>query len=384
MIEIYVSKKGVITTQNSTVSDSIQFETVRFTFENDEWDELTKTAVFKNGETTVNILLNADSNCISENECYVPFEVISPPFFTVSVFGVNGTKRATTERCRITVTQSGYELGDAPSTPTETEYAQIISLVDETKAIAQSVRDDADSGAFKGDKGDKGETGEQGIQGVQGEQGISGAQGTKGEKGDPFSIAKIYSSITQMQNDYINTDVKLGDFVLINTGNTKDEDNAKLFVKANTKFEYITDLSGATGIKGPKGDKGEQGIQGKQGIQGIRGIQGPKGDKGEQGPRGFSGLVPQKNVPYSANITIPANIETVIDVLQGNISVSLGSPISDYSNEWIFIITQSETAYDVVLPEIDWQLGIAPTFLPDSITEIRLYYKGSILQGVWT
>ena len=131
------------------------------------------------------MVLNSDSAiCTGKDECYVPYEVIKAPDFTVSVFGVLGDSRATTPQTRITVTESGYGEGDVPSEPTPTEYEQLLSIANETKQIAQSVRDDADSGAFKGDKGDIGPQGEKGDKGDTGEQGIQGIQGIKGDKGD--------------------------------------------------------------------------------------------------------------------------------------------------------------------------------------------------------
>ena len=83
--------------------------------------------------------------------------------------------------------ESGYVLGEEPSEPTPTEYQQLINLSAQAVNIAQSVRDDANNGLFKGDKGERGETGPQGIPGIQGKtgpQGIQGARGPKGEKGD--------------------------------------------------------------------------------------------------------------------------------------------------------------------------------------------------------
>ena len=74
--------------------------------------------------------------------------------------------------------------------------------------------------------------------------------------------------------------VKEGQFVLIDTGNVEDEDNAKLYVKGQSSYTYITDLSGATGMTGPQGLRGETGPAGKDGA---------KGDKGEQGPAGPAG-----------------------------------------------------------------------------------------------
>ena len=150
----------------------------------------------------------------------------------------------------------------------------------------------------KGDKGDRGDQGIQGIQGLQGEKGEKGDKGDKGdrgEKGDGFSISKIYSSIAQMNSGFATDGVAIGGFVLINTGNVEDADNARLYVKQDKGYSYLTDLSGSPGIKGEKGDKGDkgdtgaEGPQGPQGIQGIQGPQGPKGDTGDQGPQGDKG-----------------------------------------------------------------------------------------------
>ena len=146
--------------------------------------------------------------------------------------------------------------------------------------------------SLKGAKGDKGETGAAGAKGDRGEtgavgpQGAEGAQGPagqKGEKGDPFSIAKVYKSVAEMNSGYAADGVPQGGFVVINTGNVEDEDNAKLFYKGTAKYEYLTDLSGAQGMTGPKGEPGATGKQGPVGPQGETGAKGDKGEKGEPG-----------------------------------------------------------------------------------------------------
>lgn len=107
------------------------------------------------------------------------------------------------------------------------------------------------------------------LQSLRGEQGAKGEQGEKGEKGDKgdsFSIKKTYASISEMEADYSNSTIPVGSFVLINTDDVEDEDNAKLFVKGETAYSFVTDLSGATGIKGEKGEKGEKGDSGLQGL----------------------------------------------------------------------------------------------------------------------
>lgn len=157
--------------------------------------------------------------------------------------------------------------------------------------------------------------------------------------GDAFTIVKTYSSVQAMEDDYNNPEVKTGQFVMIDTGNVQNEEDSRLYLKGNTKWKFISDLSGAQGIQGlsayqvavqhgfegteaewlislkgekgetgPKGDKGNtgekgatgergpQGLQGERGLQGVQGekgepgIQGPVGPKGEQGEQGIQGI----------------------------------------------------------------------------------------------
>lgn len=157
--------------------------------------------------------------------------------------------------------------------------------------------------------------------------------------GDAFTIVKTYSSVQAMEDDYNNPEVKAGQFVMIDTGDVENEEDSRLYLKGDTEWKFISDLSGAQGIQGlsayqvavqhgfegteaewlislkgekgetgPKGDKGDtgekgatgergpQGLQGERGLQGVQGekgeqgIQGPVGPKGEQGEQGIQGI----------------------------------------------------------------------------------------------
>lgn len=150
----------------------------------------------------------------------------------------------------------------------------------------------------QGPVGPMGPMGPQGVQGAQGEVGPVGPQGPtgeKGEKGEAFSIARMFASVAEMNASFNDQDVKEGQFVLINTGNVEDADDARMYVKGKEAYSFVCDLSGAAGIQGPKGETGAQGIQGirgEQGIQGVAGEIGPKGEtgaRGEQGPKGEQG-----------------------------------------------------------------------------------------------
>lgn len=85
MIKIDILEDGHIIAYNNTVSDSIMFEKMNFAFP-ENWNGYKKTAVFRNGETTVSVVLDSSELCTGESECYIPHEVIKAPQFTVSVF----------------------------------------------------------------------------------------------------------------------------------------------------------------------------------------------------------------------------------------------------------------------------------------------------------
>lgn len=150
--------------------------------------------------------------------------------------------------------------------------------------------------------------------------------------GDAFVIVKTYPSIQAMQDDYNNPEVKAGQFVMINTGNVENEEDSRLYLKGDTEWKFISDLSGPQGPKGDTGSglniKGEldsesqlpqEGVSGDawliagnlyvfvgengnvesnpkwsnvgsiQGPAGPQGPVGPKGEQGEPGPKGEPG-----------------------------------------------------------------------------------------------
>ena len=184
MINFEINEEGKVIVYNTVISDSVKFETIKFNLPK-SWDGYTKTAVFRNGDTVLGVILNGDSRlCTGANECYIPHEVIKFPELTVSVFGVLGDSRVTTSQAAIRVIQSGYGEGGEPSDPTPSEYEQLVNLATETKQIAQSVRTDADNGAFKGDKGDPG------TQGLKGDKGDKGDDGYTPQKGVDYFTAE--------------------------------------------------------------------------------------------------------------------------------------------------------------------------------------------------
>lgn len=226
----------------------------------------------------------------------------------------------------------------------------------------------------KGDKGDPGEQGPQGEQGPvgpQGPKGDTGAQGVpgvKGDQGEPFAITKTYPTIAEMEANANN--IESGRFVII-VSDVSDEDNAKLYVKGDTGFTFIADLSGMQGIQGPAGPQGIQGIQGEkgekgdkgdtgpagadgakgekgdtgetgpQGPQGPQGIQGPKGEKGDKGDKGDTGE--QGPAGSDANVTA-ANIKSALgyDPAKQSEVDSLSEEIANHTGNTGLHVTSAE------------------------------------------
>ena len=291
MINVDIENNGQVVVYGTTITDSARSEKIHFNFP-ESWNGYVKKALFKNGEKTVGVFLNADKTiCTGEDECFIPHEVIKAPQFTVSVFGVSGDSRVTSAEATIKVTESGYTKGDFPTNPSPTEYEQLLNIAAETKQIAQSVRNDADNGNFKGEKGD------------------TGPQGEKGDKGEAFT----YEDFTAEQLEKL-------------MGEKGD-----------------TGPQGLQGIQGEKGDKGEQG---DQGIQGEKGEKGDKGDaftyedftpeqlaalKGSKGADGKDGYTPQKGIDYFtaqdiARLNIPSVDQTYIPTSENAVS---GKAISE-------------------------------------------------------
>lgn len=68
--------------------------------------------------------------------------------------------------------------------------------------------------------------------------------------GDAFTYKKEYPSIEAMEADWGTADVKLGEYVLINTNDVEDPDDAKVYLKTQEGWKFIVDLSGIQGIQG--------------------------------------------------------------------------------------------------------------------------------------
>ena len=117
-----------------------------------EWDDI--TAIWLNFEprtgTAITALL-ADGNSFDESLGVS----LSAGTWRVSAHGTNGAgKEIHTTPVLLNVAQAGGRDGEAPPYVPPDAAGQIAAVAAEARDIAQSVRDDADAGKFKGDKGD--------------------------------------------------------------------------------------------------------------------------------------------------------------------------------------------------------------------------------------
>ena len=130
-----------------------------------EWDDI--TAVYLNFEprngTAITALLTDGAFDESLGVS------LSAGTWRVSAHGTNSAgKEIHTTPVLLNVAQAGGRDGDAPPYVPPDAAGQIAAVAAEARDIAQSVRDDADAGLFKGDKGDKGDPGADGKTPVKG------------------------------------------------------------------------------------------------------------------------------------------------------------------------------------------------------------------------
>ncbi len=293
-------------------------------FEFDEvYDGLVKKALFTNKTNTYQV-------SIVENSCTIPYEVLQKSgVITIGVYAYEVQDEELIMRYSPKPCTKYIDIGSYKEhydnyeevTPTDKEQMEQIvqdiedkmdnldidaNKVDTTTTITITKKDGTtkEVEVLDGERGPQGIQGEQGPQGEQGIQGIQGEQGPVGPQGEPFTIKKTYSSVAEMNADFNNMNV--GDYVMIATS-VEIQDNAKLYVRGELEWLFITDFSGATGIQGEQGPQGIQGIQGEQGIQGPTGPQGPTGATGNGitsiTKTSTSGLVDTYTITYTNGTT---------------------------------------------------------------------------------
>lgn len=157
MIRLSATKAELTITETETITSGAQrvFECA-FTVNSDR-DGLNRTAVFRAGTKAVSVLLGDD------NTAEIPWEVLQTAGITLRI-GLYGTNAAgdvlPTVWADAGMICTGAYLGDDAYPPTPGAYEQLVEIAENAEKIAQSVRDDADAGAFDGPPGKDGAPGE--------------------------------------------------------------------------------------------------------------------------------------------------------------------------------------------------------------------------------
>lgn len=208
----------------SPTEKSENYLEAQFNFKTDDWQGVTKTAVFENAKAKVikDVILVND-------KCLVPWEVLEGnSAIKVSVYGVSLSEKITTDIAEFKL-NSTLHGGSATTEPTPDVYQQIINMIENIEAgdvpeeqIAKAVdkylaehpvetltKEDVQNivstyvtehkEELKGEKGDKGEPGKDGEPGEPGMDGAPGADGYTPVKGTDYwtvdDIAEIQSYI---------------------------------------------------------------------------------------------------------------------------------------------------------------------------------------------
>ena len=125
-----------------------------------------------------------------------------------------------------------------------------------------------------------------------------------------------------------------GMFVAISS-TVEDPDNAKLYLKGQSSFTFITDMSGASGIKGDTGATGATGATGDTGAKGDTGATGAKGDTGDTGDTGATGATGPVNVTGvldtgdTTNVILNGPVALAIQTLDTNIGTITSAQTSN-------------------------------------------------------
>ena len=123
-----------------TAEGTREYLKAEFSF-SEEWDGMTKTAFFRGADG------NTYSQLLKDDACTVPAEALAASGRVgVSVSGTLGETVITTDIKSFSVPATLS--GGTPSDPEPTVWQQILDKVDETRQIAQSVREDAEAGKF--------------------------------------------------------------------------------------------------------------------------------------------------------------------------------------------------------------------------------------------
>ena len=262
------------------------------------WDDIDAKACFTVDEEPYIMPLNRVGNTL---ECEIPYPANSGIVFGVGIFG--GDLISTD--IVYTSTTPGIPINGAnPPEPVPDWFNKMEYIARQAMKTANSVKEQADSGAFKGDPFTYDDFTDEQLAGLKGEpgytpqKGIDYFDGKDGEKGEPFT----YDDFTEEQLESLKVKGDKGDTGPQGPKGLQGEqgpqgekgdpgnDGVSVSHSWDGTVLNITSASGTSSVdlKGEKGDTGERGPQGIQGDTGPQGLQGDTGANGAPGKDGIS------------------------------------------------------------------------------------------------
>ncbi len=150
VIKITVTGSDACVTEKPVLTSGTVGQPVEFTFD-ESWQGLGKTAVFRAGSRSYPV------SCV-QNTATVPWEVLEKGGvgLYIGVLGADekGIVKIPTVWVFVDTIAPGTQIPDTvPQTPTPGVYEQILAAVNEVVAVANGLREDANSGAFNGADG---------------------------------------------------------------------------------------------------------------------------------------------------------------------------------------------------------------------------------------
>lgn len=314
-IELSVLKKEIHFVKKDSLTTGQQRNSMKISFNGKEWNGLTKYGVFKVEDTVKDVLItNSDIEipaevCTLDNLGKVVYfgikgtytetidETETETVYTTPYFRLGVLERGTetsgsipeypTQNAIDAAIENARRWAVGPSStdkvPTDTNNAKYWS--DQAKVNAENVNEYANKAETEANRAET--AANTAVESVKGsvEAAAKSAQEAEQyaenaktavreypridshghwERYDPesskwvdtgalaeFKIRKTYSTITEMNEHWSDSDVFVNDFVMI--AGEVEPDNGQLYVKladSNAKYQYIGDLSGAQGIKG--------------------------------------------------------------------------------------------------------------------------------------
>ncbi|MBQ7466286.1 MAG: hypothetical protein IJS55_07150 [Oscillospiraceae bacterium] len=223
-MKLTVNGSAIRCLQRTIVTTGMAGAPVDFAFD-EAWDAISgKTAVFRCGDVERQMVLDENGGAV------IPAEVLHTPGRTlyIGVYGATdsgATWPAPTPFCDCGMVLLGAEVAEEAADITPTLAQQVLLAAETAQAIAQSVRDDADSGVFDGE---------------------DGADGADGEDGHGLIVMGLYATLAALQAAHPTAAV--GDAYAVGT----TVSNA-IYVWDGSGWVNLGSLEGPQGPAGPQG-----------------------------------------------------------------------------------------------------------------------------------